>query len=336
MKGKRQPGIERVKDILPKSIHALGPAVEQRYLREYVVAHWETIVGKMIATSVEAVRILRDVLWLYSPDAVWRNQIKMMETDICQRVNNFAGGRLVRELRFARSGRVRRAIEAAPVEAEENGLFSLPEERLARQVQQADLKEEEIAQARAACAGVEDDELRARLFRLTLGRWKLQHVKEAHGYHRCADCSALCPPGAKRCGACAAKHEAELRAACTRLLREVPWMRYGEVKKSLPEATPALLARCRVSLIQSLASRVLLKDYASMEAKTLTMLFRCLPPEQLTEDLVKRTLYYLRGNLAKPEDWQPLRRYDYISWGRKKAGERRVPTSRQKRVRQDR
>ena len=89
MKGKRQPGIERVKDILPKSIHALGSAVEQRYLREYVVAHWETIVGKMIATSVEAVRILRDVLWLYSPDAVWRNQIKMMETDICQRVNNF-------------------------------------------------------------------------------------------------------------------------------------------------------------------------------------------------------------------------------------------------------
>ena len=33
MKKKRHPGVEPVKSILPKSIHALGPKVEQRYLR---------------------------------------------------------------------------------------------------------------------------------------------------------------------------------------------------------------------------------------------------------------------------------------------------------------
>ena len=130
MKKKRHPGVEPVKSILPKSIHALGPKVEQRYLRESVVGHWSEIVGAPIARSVEAVRILRDVLWLYSPDAVWRNQIMMMQLDICQRVNNFAGCRLVKEMRFARSGRVRQAVAQAREDAAAEGLTALPEERL--------------------------------------------------------------------------------------------------------------------------------------------------------------------------------------------------------------
>ena len=122
MKKKRHPGVEPVKSILPKSIHALGPKVAQRYLRESVVGHWSEIVGAPIARSVEAVRILRDVLWLYSPDAVWRNQIMMMQLDICQRVNNFAGCRLVKEMRFARSGRVRQAVAQAREDAAAEGL----------------------------------------------------------------------------------------------------------------------------------------------------------------------------------------------------------------------
>lgn len=328
MKGKRRPGVERVKEILPKSIHALGPKVEQRYLRESVVGHWQDIVGAPIAKSVEAVRIIRDVLWLYSPDAVWRNQLMMMQLEICQRVNNFAGCRLVREMRFARSGRERQALAKAREDAADEGLSSLPEVQLRTQVARANLTAEEIATARARCAGVEDEELRQRLFRLTLSQAKLHHVKEAHGYHRCSDCGALCPPSAKRCGVCEARHEEELRAEVTRLLRDVPWIRYAEARESIPEATPSLLASCRVSLIQSLAAKVLLKDYESLAAKTLTMLFCCLPPEQLTEDKVKRTLYYLRGSLAKPRDWQPVKRYDYIAWGKKKAGDSRVPTSR--------
>ena len=56
----------------------------------------------------------------------------------------------------------------------------------------------------------------------------------------------------------------------------------------------------------------------TMQAKTLTMAFQCVPPEQLTEDLVRRTLYRLRYDLAKPKEWKPVRRYEYISWGRKK------------------
>ncbi len=328
MKKKRHPGVEPVKSILPKSIHALGPKVEQRYLRESVVGHWSEIVGAPIARSVEAVRILRDVLWLYSPDAVWRNQIMMMQLDICQRVNNFAGCRLVKEMRFARSGRVRQAVAQAREDAAAEGLAALPEERLRAQVARADLTAEEIAAARTRCAGVEDEALRQRLFRLTLSQAKLRHVREAHGYRKCSDCGALCPPGAKRCGVCEMRHEEALRTEVTRLLRDVPWLRYAEAKESIPEVTPSLLASCRVSLIQSLAAKVLLTDYESLAAKTLTMLFRCLPPEQLTEDKVKRTLYYLRGSLAKPKEWQPVKRYDYIDWGKKKAGESRVPTSR--------
>ena len=82
----RTPGIEAASRILPKSIHALGPAVERLYYCHSVLFHWPQIVGNAIAANVEAVRIVKRTLWLYSYDATWRNQIQMMQLDVLQKV----------------------------------------------------------------------------------------------------------------------------------------------------------------------------------------------------------------------------------------------------------
>ncbi len=86
----RTPGIERASRILPKSIHALGSNVEHLYYCHSVLFHWPQIVGNAIAANVEAVRIVRETLWLYSYDATWRNQIQMMQLDVLQKVNNLS------------------------------------------------------------------------------------------------------------------------------------------------------------------------------------------------------------------------------------------------------
>ena len=304
----RTPGIEPASRILPKSIHALGPAVERLYYCHSVLFHWPQIVGNAIAANVEAVRIVKRTLWLYSYDATWRNQIQMMQLDVLQKVNNFAGEALVSELRFARSGREKMQLRDEPMEALDYRTL-LPK---------VNLTDEEIAAVRAEVAAVEDDTLRDHLFRVSLKQAKLQHLLKSLGYHPCEDCGSLTEPERTRCELCERKHEEAVRSAVRRYLEDIPWARFGEVLADIPEATPEMLASVRASYVQQLASTVLLAEPNTMQAKTLTMAFQCVPPEQLTEDLVRRTLYRLRYDLAKPKEWKPVRRYEYISWGRKK------------------
>lgn len=309
MKNKRTPRLEPARKVLPRSIEELGPAFAQQYLCNYTLSHWKDIAGDAIAQNVEAVRIVKKTLWLYTYDASWRSQIALMSRTILQHVNNFAGQALVSEIRFAKSGRERRALAALP----ENG--GIDYRHLLPKV---NLTKEEMAAVREKCAAIEDEGLRGTLFRLGLKQAKREHLHQELGYHPCKDCGILCPPERLRCSICEGKHQEALRRAIRSILEETPWVRFYEVKKELPEATPELLASVRASYVQYLASKVLLLEPDTLQAKTLTMAFCCIPPELITEDRVRRTLYRLRGDLAKPAEWKPVRRYDYLHWGKGK------------------
>ena len=202
----RTPGIERASRILPKSIHALGSNVEHLYYCHSVLFHWPQIVGNAIAANVEAVRIVRETLWLYSYDATWRNQIQMMQLDVLQKVNNFAGEALVKELRFARSGREKMQLRDEPMDVLDYRTL-LPK---------VNLTDEEIASVRAEVAAVEDDTLRDHLFRISLKQAKLQHLLKDLGYHPCEDCGSLCEPERSRCPPRERKHEEAVRASVRR------------------------------------------------------------------------------------------------------------------------
>ena len=51
--------------------------------------------------------------------------------------------------------------------------------------------------------------------------------------------------------------------------------------------------------------------------RTLVMLYRCLPPEQLNEDNITRALYALRFDMHRPKDYKAPKRYDVIKLGRR-------------------
>jgi hypothetical protein len=54
------------------------------------------------------------------------------------------------------------------------------------------------------------------------------------------------------------------------------------------------------------------------------MLFRVLPPEQLTEDAVDRALYALRFSLNRPKDYVAPKRYSVIKRGKEGEAARRT------------
>jgi hypothetical protein len=72
-------------------------------------------------------------------------------------------------------------------------------------------------------------------------------------------------------------------------------------------------------LVQRLAAEVDVDDKTSLKAMQLVMLYRVLPPEQLTVDAVDRALYALRFDLHRPKDYVAPKRYSAIKRG--KAGE---------------
>ena len=103
----------------------------------------------------------------------------------------------------------------------------------------------------------------------------------------------------------------------------MPWARPPEVAEYVPGATPKLVAEQRAMMVQQLAAEVDVNDRTSLKAMQLVMLFRVLPPDQLTEDNVERAMYDLRFSLHRPKDYVPPKRYSKIKLGREgKAAQR--------------
>ena len=99
-------GTAAADDDVRAAIHRLGSSFERSYIAHLTLAHWADIMGEMVARRVRAVYVKDSKLYLYAPDAVWKNEMRMSAPEIVQRVNNFAGGRMIREIAFARTVRL--------------------------------------------------------------------------------------------------------------------------------------------------------------------------------------------------------------------------------------
>ncbi len=306
----RTPGLELLDRILPKSIHSLGTKAEKLYRRHFVLCRWQSLVGEMIAQNVQAVGIEGKTLWLYAENPSWRNEIQMRQLEILQLVNNCAGERLVREIRF---GKRQQKFSPTDISGE---LGNEEEFHLGKKLQQVNLTEEELREIRMQCESVEDEALKKQLLRLSIKHRQLVKLRKEREWHACRDCNALCWKEEIRCTICKGKHEAKLRQEVRKVLQDIPWASYSEIKESVPECTTYMVNSQRASLVQLWAKEARLDQLDALEAKRLVMLYKCLPPQCLTEDIIRRTMYELRFDLAQPskgEKFKPIRRRDYIS-----------------------
>ncbi len=311
---KRTPGLEGPEKVLPRSVHSLGNRVEQMYCRHYVLHHWKDLVGEAVAANVHPLRIEFQKLVLYAPDAVWRNEIRMRQPEILQLVNQCAGSRLVTELQFGQRWKNMPQGQASAAGPEE-----VPEPVWRRILSGTNLTDEELTELRESLEKIGDEELRGKMLRLRIKQKKLEKWRREQGWHPCQDCGRLCEKEEVLCNRCRRRHRQELRTEIRKLLLDIPWARPAELKEYLPEITPYMVNNVRADMVQQLALKVSLEQSDSMDAQNLVMLYRCLPPEQLTEDILKRTLYSLKNNLSRPEGFKAHRRYDIIPLRHKKS-----------------
>ena len=308
---KRTPGLETAKSIIPKAIHALGKKQEKEYYAHWVMWHWKEIVGETVARHVRPLSIRGKVLRLYAPDSVWANEMRMMMPQIVQAVNRFAGGDMIKEIQFGSSFSVRE--DAAPYHV-------LPERDMGRARARISLTPQAMDAVKSSCSGVQDEEISSALSRLLQKHKQLEELRRMDEWHACAACGTLIAPAECLCWACRKKEREALRFAVRSVLRDMPWARFKEVRKFVPACTPKLVNEQRALLVQRLAGDVELANPKSLAAKTLVMLYACLPPEKLTEEAVRRTLYQLRFDLHRPKDYKAPKRYDIIPLGGKRNG----------------
>ncbi|MGO5131386.1 DciA family protein [Mitsuokella jalaludinii] len=331
---RRTPGLEHTATIIPKAIHALGPKQEKEFYIHWALWHWVDIAGDAIARHIQVMGIRNKVLYVACDDAVWAQEIRMMMPRIVQTVNNYAGQALIKELHF-----VKKWAKPAVPDRSSGGVWlasDAGEDELdvGRERRKMPLTQRDEESVQSMAAGLEDEELAMTVRALYRKQRQLDQLRVREHWHPCAACGRLCAPERPLCPACWQKEQETLRARIRGVLRDIPWARYAEVSEYVPDCTTKLLNEQRALLVQQMAANIDVTDTKSIEAKNLVMLYRCLPPERLTEDVMKRAMYELRFNLRRPKDYKAPKRYEVIplrhaSHGRKAGAASRGQTSRE-------
>ena len=217
---------------------------------------------------------------------------------------------MVKEIRFSRSWREE---DWAPQRAdEERAEKEVPEVNVGRERAKMVLTPDDLAAAEKIGSGTEDEDIALKVRQLYRKDRQLDKLRLARGWKPCPTCGRLRPPQAAACSHCRRQAGEDIRARVRAVLRDIPWARCKEVCEYVPECTPQLLNEQRAALVQLMASKVAANDRTSMEAKTLVMLYRCLPPDKLTDEAVKRALYELRFSMYWPPGYTPPKRYEAI------------------------
>ena len=285
-------------DDVRAAIRRLDPSFERDYITHTTLSHWADIMGEMVARRVRAVAVKDKKLFLYAPDAVWKNEMRMSAPEIVQRVNNYAGGRMVTEIAFART--MRPIMETADDAAAETPAA------YRRALAQTGLTDAEIAHGAALASAASDSDLRTHIERAYLTTRKARHLKEARGLTPCPVCGRFVS-GA--CMDCRRSEERGLRREVRAILRREPWAKLADITRRIPSADALMVGSERADLIRSIAGCTEYTAQDSENARLLTMLHRGLPPEQVTPKKIQSTFWELRNELITTREfWEEMKK----------------------------
>ena len=285
----RNGKLESVGDIFVQSLKTMK--IGKEFKQHLVVYQWQTLVGRDIAAHARAVKLEFKKLFIRTTHPAWAEQLKYMEYDIKQKINSHFGEELVQELIF--TGQPGWYIP------QENTLYKEDESRhLGKQLKKIQLSDEELAAIRESCSSIEDEAMRGAAVRLGCNVRRMLRYRQKSYWHPCASegCGSICPPAEEYCYSCKRRMKEEKAAKIQQLLLDMPWAKYGEVLQEISCSQQEFQSQ-RLILLQRLAGKVDYGDVESIEAKTLVMLYRSLPPEQLSDEVVKKTMSRLRRDV---------------------------------------
>jgi len=90
--------LESLSGLLPRVLKQLG--LDQGLLGWRAVSEWPQVVGPRIARHTRAVAFRDGVLQVEVEGSAWMHELGFLKRDLVRKVNEHAGSRLVRDVRF--------------------------------------------------------------------------------------------------------------------------------------------------------------------------------------------------------------------------------------------
>ena len=250
------------------------------------VYYWPEIVGKGIAEHVKALRIENKILFLYSENPSWSNQIMYMKMDIISKVNHYMGARVIEDIRF--SNRWQRDIQE-PKKKTDDDSFQ-------KELSKVELQDREISEVQTECFSIQNESLRNAVKNALLKRKKREKLVKSMGWHKCKSCGVYIPESDTFCPNCSREAQDERISRIREFLRIMPWARYSDIYQKI-DCTADEVNRQRIELLQSILMKLAPGDTESIDAGMAVMLYRSVPPQQLTTKFIEENLQKLRYDI---------------------------------------
>lgn len=273
--------MDQVANILPKTFSKLG--LHKKFRSEMILYRWEDIVGTEIASHARPISLQFGFLLVAVNNSVWLHHLSLMTEELIQKLNNFAEMQVVKQMKF-QAGAVKVSAEA---EGEQ------PELSLSRKVDQILLTSDEVEEIRQIIGDVKTEALQKQLFSLLVKEKRLRKYKLSHQYHPCKSCGALCPPDEPYCFICSLQVKQERLNKICSLLYDAPWLSYIECRKILT-LTHYEYNRAKEHFIKKLTDQLNRFPAPPLAEESLVMLLTGTKPENLTNDLIARTMTRVR------------------------------------------
>lgn len=275
-----------LKDILAGTLKQIG--IKEKYHSQSVMVHWESIVGRDIASQAYPTRVRNQILFVAVTSPVWAHHLSMMKEQILEKIRQFTGQKQVsiKDIRF-HAGKLPALQE---FQDHENSGQDLDIRQKLRRIQ---LDRGNLSQIQDMLTGIRDQELRSRVERILLKEWKWKKIKQQESYHPCRQCGALCPPDTSYCMVCMIDQKQKNRDKIREILAQLPWMEYTECRQYI-ECDFFEFIRAKHELIQSLTVQLEENPDNQVKLSALAMLIYRVDPPHLSREALDKTLKYIR------------------------------------------
>lgn len=280
MADKRSGKLEKMNIIFSQALKGMG--VGKEFFSHMVLFYWPRIVGKHISANVKPVKIEFKKLYLYSVHPVWATQLSYMEEEIIKKINNYMGEYLVEKIVFTNIPPARNREEKE--EAVEN---------IGNEIRKINITDQELKNIENKLSFIEDEKLRKIIYKVRINDEKFKKYRGEKKWHKCQKCDVLCPSDELLCVKCKREEKHKRLISIRKYLLDMPWARYCDVAKDI-ECTANEVNEEKIILMQKLAAIINPKNKDSFYMDLLTMLYKSVPPEKITEEMRESTIKKFR------------------------------------------
>lgn len=286
---------------LKSSLKSLGKDFYLNYLRHALFFRWESIVGEKLSARIKPLRLEHKTLFVAIDSAAWKMEFQFQKAAVIKKINDDAECQLIDEILLGQ------ALQKPQPSKTETPRLSA-EEIIRRDLPNITLTDEEIKAVEENSPEILDDQLRAIMLKTSKARARLRKCQLKNGWHKCAQCELLVPPEKVLCDMCWLKELELFRQTITKVILDVPWLTYAEIYCEMEKRMPHMIGQCypetvssiRSTVVQQLARSLDVKD--QRQVKRLVMVYRQLPPDQINDDVIKKTMRRLRFDLPLNSD----------------------------------